>query len=270
MAGVGQVVHIEPSVPVGHHGLVVIGPGPLAAQRLNVVHTDGGLQSAVVAFWSRNGRSRIVHAVVVILFQVLHQLLVGHEYRAVLMPEGEAHAACLVLEGLEVLRAMGSVDFVAVRVVVDVVPVAHLCRRGTFGKLLREGFRCCRPRAVGTLRKSHLDVAHGARIVFHHHHVVLVSALHERRIDSREARFVEQLRLRELAEVLRGHIVEPVVVLVLLLSVGETSRHTRCPDDEILPFHVVVEQFRCPGVHRRGVHSGLDKPLGSPVDQVFG
>ena len=249
---------------------MVIGPGPLATQRLNVVHTDGGLQSAVVAFWSGNGRSGIVHAVAVILFQVLHQLLVGHEYRAVLMSEGEAHAARLVLEGLEVLRAMGSVDFVAVRVVVDVVPVAHLCRRGTFGKLLREGFRCCRPRAVGTLRKSHLDVAHGARIVFHHHHVVLVSALHERRIDSREARFVEQLRLRELVEVLRGHIVEPVVVLVLLLSVGETSRHTRCPDDEILPFHVVVEQFRRPGVHRRGVHSGLDKPLWSPVNQVFG
>ena len=60
-----------------------------------------------------------------------------------------------------------------------------------------------------------------------------------------------------------------MIVLVLLLSVGETAWHTRGPDNEILPFHVVVEQFRCPGVHRRGVHSRLDKTLGSPVDKVF-
>ena len=134
MAGVGQVVHIEASVPVGHHRLVVIGPRFLAAQGLDVMHADGGLQSAVVSFGTGNGRSGIAHTVAVVFLQVLHQLLVGHEYRAVLMANGEAHAARLVLEGLEVLRAVGTVDFMAVRVVVDVVPVAHLCRRGTFGK----------------------------------------------------------------------------------------------------------------------------------------
>ena len=134
MAGVGQVVHIEPSVPVGHHRLVVIGPRFLAAQGLDVMHADGGLQSAVVPFGARDGRSGIVHTVAVVFLQVLHQLLVGHEYRAVLMANGEAHAARLVLEGFEVLRAMGAVDFMAVRVVVDVVPVAHFRRGRSFGE----------------------------------------------------------------------------------------------------------------------------------------
>ena len=134
MTGVGQVVHIEPSVPVGHHRLVVIGPRFLAAQGLDVMHADGGLKSAVVSFGARDGCSSIAHTVAVVFLQVLHQLLVGHEYRAVLMANGKSDTARLVLEGLEVLRAMGAVDFMAVRVVVDVVPVAHLCRRGTFGK----------------------------------------------------------------------------------------------------------------------------------------
>ena len=42
------------------------------------------------------------------------------------MAHGETNRSRLVLEGLEILGAMGTVDLVAVGVVVDIVPVAHL------------------------------------------------------------------------------------------------------------------------------------------------
>ena len=195
MARVGQVVHVEPPVPVGYHRLVVVGPRLLAAHGLYGVYSHHGLQPAVVAFRAGDGLARVVYHVAVVLDESLHQLFVGPEHRAVLVAHGEADLAGLVLEGLEVFRAVGTVDLVAVGVVVDVPPVAHLRRRRPLGELLRERLRCLAPRAVGRLGEGHLDVAHGAGVVLHHHHVVTLTALHQRGIDGREARLIEQLRL---------------------------------------------------------------------------
>ena len=176
MPGVGEVVQVELAVPVGHHGLVVVGPGALAAHGLDGMHAHHGLQSAVVALGTGHGLAAVVHHVAVVFDESLYKFLGGHEHGAVLVAHGEAHRAGLVLKGHEVFRAVGAVDAVAIGVVVDVPPVAHLCRRRTFGEALGEGLRRLAPRAVGTLGEGHLDVAHGARVVLHHHHVVVVAS----------------------------------------------------------------------------------------------
>ena len=128
MAGVCQVVHIEPSVPVGHHRLVVVGPGLCPSHGLDGMYPHHGLQSSVVSCRTGNGRTAVVYHVAVVFDESLHQLFVSHEHRSVLMAYRETHGSRLVLERLEVLGAMGSVNLVTVAVVVDVPPVAHLSR----------------------------------------------------------------------------------------------------------------------------------------------
>ena len=70
--GVAEVVNVELAMPVGHHGLVVVGPaktvrgiGMLAvgAHNLDVVHSHNGRQAAVVAIGVGERRARVVYKV---------------------------------------------------------------------------------------------------------------------------------------------------------------------------------------------------------------
>ena len=166
-----------------------------------------------------------MHHVPIIFNEAVDQLLRSREHGAVLMTRGKADGACLVLESLEVLCAVGTVDAALVAVVVDIPPVADLSGARPLREILGERLRRLAPRAVGTVGKGHLDVAHGAGVVFHYHHVVFRPTFHQRGIDGREARVIEKLCLGEALEVACGHVVEAVVVLRVFLIVGEAARH---------------------------------------------
>ena len=257
-ARVGQVVHIELSVPVSHHRLVVIEPVAASAHGLYVVHSHYGRQSAVVACGRCHHAAGIVHGVAVFLDEVVHDFFRCYEHRAVLVAYGEADAARAVLEVHEVLSPCRAVDAVAVRVIVDVVPAVGHCRRRPLGEALRERLRGLAPRAVRRLGEGNFEVALLARVVLQHHHVVLVAALHERCVYATEVGVDEHLGLAELLEVFCRYVVEAVVVVVVFLIVGELARDARRPYYHVLAFHVVVEQFRRPDVHRRGVVHDVD------------
>ena len=93
---------------------MVIRPWLPAAHRLNSMHTDYGFQSAIVSLRTGNGLAAVMYYVTIVLDQTFHQLLISHEYRSVLMPYGETDSSRLVLESLEVLRAVGPVDLLLV------------------------------------------------------------------------------------------------------------------------------------------------------------
>ena len=128
MAGISQVVHIELTVPVCHHRLMVIGPGLSPSHRLNGMHADHWFQSSVMPLRTGYRLSGIVHHVTVVFNQSLYQLLVDKEHRAVLMPYRETDSPRLVLKSLEVLGTVGTVYLIPVTVIVDIPPVTHLCR----------------------------------------------------------------------------------------------------------------------------------------------
>lgn len=92
------------------------------------MHADHRLQSSVMPLRTGYRLSGIVHHVTVVFNQSLHQLLVGKEHRAVLMPYRETDSPRLVLEGQEVLGTVGTVYLIPVTVIVDIPPVTHLCR----------------------------------------------------------------------------------------------------------------------------------------------
>ena len=125
---VGQVVHVELAFPVCHHGLMVIEPSLFASHGLNAVNSHHGRQSAVMSCRRCHGCAGVVNGVAVLLYQVLHNFLVSHEHRSVLVSYREFYGTCLVLEVLEVLCPCRSVYAVAVRVVVDVIPSVDHCR----------------------------------------------------------------------------------------------------------------------------------------------
>ena len=204
---------------------MVIRPGLLAAHCLDGMDAHDRLQTAVMPLGQRHRLARVVHHVPIIFNETIDQFLRSHEHGAVLMAHGKADGACLVLESLEVLRAVGAVDAALVAVVVDVPPVAGLSGARPLSKILGERLRRLTPRAVGTVGKGHLDVTHGARIVFHYHHVVFRPTFHQCGIDGREARIIEKLCLSETLEVACGHVVEAVVVLRVFLIVGEAAWH---------------------------------------------
>ena len=175
-----------------------------------------------------------------------------------LMQVRDGNAVADILEGDKILGEMGAKVLQAVAVVVD-EPAAffglarfacHLHRRRPFHHLARKRLRSFRPRSVGRRGVGHLDVALWTGVVLQHHHVVLVASLHQRGIDAREPWVNHEFGGCKLLKVLGGGIVQPVVVLVLLLSVGELAGDARSPHDNGLPFHVVPEQFRCPDVDR--------------------
>ena len=93
---------------------MVISPRLPATHRLNSMHTHHGFQSAIVSFGSGNGLAAEMYHVTIVLDQTFHQLLISHEYRTVFMALGETDRSRLVLESLEVLRAVGPVDLLLV------------------------------------------------------------------------------------------------------------------------------------------------------------
>ena len=149
MTGVSQIVHVEFAIPIADHRLMVIGPGFLTSHGLDAMHTHDGLQTAIVPFRTGDGLAGIMHHVAIVFDKSLHQLLVSHKHRSVLMPYGKTDGTRLILERLEVFCAMGAVNLMLVRVVVDVIPVAYLRRRGAFSKRLCKRLGCCTPRAIG-------------------------------------------------------------------------------------------------------------------------
>ena len=140
MTRVCQVVHIELTVPICHHRLMVISPGLCASHGLDGMHTNYWFQSTVMSLRTGNGLATIVYHITIILDESFHQFFVCHEYRSVLMPYGKVDAARLVLECLKVLGTMGAINLMTVRVVIDIPPVTYLCRGGTFRKRFRKGF----------------------------------------------------------------------------------------------------------------------------------
>ena len=269
MTGISQIVHIELPVPIRHHRLVVVGPRFSPSHRLDGMNTDNRFQSTVMPFRTGDGTTAIVYHVTVVFDETLHQLLVRHEYRAMLMSYRKADTTRLVLEGLEVLGAMGTVYLIAITVIVDIPPVPYFCRRRSFGKLFRKRFRGSTPRTVWRLTKSDFDITHRTGVILHHHHIVIRSPLHQCRVDSTETGVIEELCLRERLEVLRRHVIQAVVVLMILLIVRELARHTRCPYNQELFLHIVIKQFWSPRVHRRLLHPCIDKALRGPVDQIL-
>ena len=60
-----------------------------------------------------------------------------------------------------------------------------------------------------------------------------------------------------------------MVVLVVFLIVRKLARHTRGPDHCKLTFHIIIEEFRRPGVDGGRVHPCGNKPLGCPVNKIL-
>ena len=149
VARVSQIVHIEPAVPIADHRLMVIGPGLFAAHRLDGMHADNGFQPTIMSFWTGDGLSAVMYYIAIVSDESLNQLLIGHKDGSMLMTNGENDRSCLILEGLEVLRTMGTVDLMSVGVVVDVIPVAHLCRTRALGELFCKRLRGRTPGTVG-------------------------------------------------------------------------------------------------------------------------
>ena len=79
----------------------------------------------------------------------------------------------------------------------------------------------------------------------------------------------KEFGLRESIEVFCSAVVQTVVVLVFLYTVGEFSRYAGCPYYHILLLHVVVEEFRCPHIDGGGVFHHFDETLRCPVYQIF-
>ena len=127
-ARVGEIVHVEFTIPVGNHRLMVVCRPLLGAHSLDVVHSHCGRQPSVVACWQRNLLACVVYGKCVVFYKVVHQLLRCHEHRAVLVAIGEGNRPRLVLEMLEVLRALCAVDELAVPVIVYIPPSVHVCR----------------------------------------------------------------------------------------------------------------------------------------------
>ena len=139
----------------------------------------------------------------------------------------------------------------------------------TFHHLARKRFRGPAPRAIRRRGISHLDVAFRTGVVLQYHDVVVFIALDKCSVDAREAWVNHQLRRRKGLEVLRSSIVEPVVVLMILLTVWEYAWDARCPDDDSLLLDIVPKQFWRPDIHCRRVRHHLDKSLFRPVYQVL-
>ena len=268
-ARVGEVVHVELAVPVGHHGLVVVEPSCFAPHGLYAVNTHHRRQSAVVACRCGDGLAGIVHGISVVAYQVVDNVFRGHEHGAMLVSNGKFHAACAVFKSLEVLGAVSTVYFLAVGVVIDVIPAVNIGRGWAFAEHVGEGFRSLAPRAVGRFGKGHLDVALLAGVVFQHHHIVVVATLHHGGVDAAEPRLDEQFGLAECLEVFGGGVIQAVVIVVVFESVGEFARNARSPDYHVLPFHVVIKQFGSPHVDRGGVVHHGDEAFLCPVDEVF-
>ena len=273
---VAEIMHIELIVPISHHRLVVVGPpvavslrGVLAigAQNLDVMHSNDRRESSIVTIGIAQRLTRIVNLPGIqqtiqdgfvslkdgaVLVQIRHIYLVGH-----------------VLKRLKVFRVMSTEVEEAIAVVVDQPTVVHLEGCRTFHHLTRKRLGSLAPRTIGRLGKGHLDVALRTGVVLQHHHVVSLASLHQCGVNAREPRINHQLCRRKLLEVLRGRIVETMVVLVVFQSVRELARNTRCPDDDSLLFDVVPEQFRSPYVDGGGIRHHFDETLFAPVYQVL-
>ena len=243
LGGVAEVVEVELVVPVGHHGLVVVGPavtvlarGVLAvgAHSLYVVYSHYGRQATVVARRVGHGGAGVVYAV---LFQQgFHNALGGTEYGAVLMVLGYAHLVAHVGEVDEVAGIVRTEVEETVAVIIYKVAVAQLTSLGqlygggAFHEVTSEGFGSLAPRTVGTLGKRHLDVALVARVVLQHHDIVVLAALEHSGVYATESRVYQQFARCPCLEVLGNGIVQTMVVLLFLYAALEVlAGHARCP-----------------------------------------
>ena len=179
---------------MAYHGLMVVGPGLLTSHGLYAVNTHYRLQTSVMSFRTGDGLAGVMHHIAVVFDESLYQRFVCHKHSAVFMTNGEIHRTRLVLEVLEVLSAMGSVDLVAVGVVIDIIPVANFRCRWSFGKRLCEWLGGRTPGTIRRICKSHLDIPHRTGVVFYYHHIVILPAFHECCVDGRKPRVVEKLR----------------------------------------------------------------------------
>ena len=134
MTGICQEVQPELSIAISYHWLMIVGPRLFTSHGLDAVYTHNGFQPSVMSLRAGDSRAAVMNHVTVVFDEPLHKFFVGREHRAVLMAHREADSSCLILEGSEVFRAMGTVYLVLITVVVDVIPVSYFRRRGTLGK----------------------------------------------------------------------------------------------------------------------------------------
>ena len=231
------------------------------------MHTNDRRESSIVTIGIAQRLTRIVNLPGI--QQTLQNRLVSLEDGAVLMQVRYIYLVGHVLKRLKVFRVMSTKVEEAITVVVDQPTVVHLESCRTFHHLTRKRLGSLAPRTIGRLGKGHFDVALRTGVVFQHHHVVSLASLHQCGVNAREPRINHQLRRRELLEVLRGRIVETMVVLVVFQSVRELARNTRCPDDDSLLLDVVPEQLRSPYVDGGGIRHHLDETLLAPVYQIL-
>ena len=152
--GIAEIVDMEQSVPISHHGLVVVSPsvavrlrGMLAigSQYLNVVHTHHRAQASVVAIGVAQRRAGIVNFLR--MEQALQDGFVCHEDGAVLVQIGHDDLIADILKRNKVLGEMCTEILEAIAVIVyqpavlkDFVnPTLHLGRSRAFHHLASEG-----------------------------------------------------------------------------------------------------------------------------------
>ena len=131
-AWVGKIVHIELSLPVCNHRLVVVCGSLFGTHGLYAMHSHHGGESAVMARWQGNVVAGVVNGTAVVFYKVLHKFLRCHEHGAVFMTVWEGNGSRLVLEVFEILRALCAIDKLAIPVVIYIPPSVDVCRRRTF------------------------------------------------------------------------------------------------------------------------------------------
>ena len=191
------------------------------------------------------------------------------ENGAVLVQYRYFHLLRNILKFHEVFGEMGTKVLQAITVVVYQPTTIHLAGRRTFHHLASEGLRGFRPRTVGRLGIGHLDVTFRTGVVLQDHHIVVLASFYQCCVNTRESWVYHQLRRRKGLEVLRGSIIQTVVVLVVFQCIREFAWNARCPDDDGLLLHIVPEQLWSPYIDRCRVWHHLDETLLAPVLQVL-